>query len=423
MTIETAVSRRTVLQTAAGLGLSFLMPPMAARSAERRGPERAKSLLILWMNGGPSQLETWDPHPGYDTGGLIKSTLPGLQIADMYPQMAEHMGDLNVIRSLVSKEGDHERGTYYVKTGYRPDPLTTHPAISAVVSHKRPANTEIPDHISLGGGQWPARGGFLGDSMDAFRIFAPGRGIKNMKPMVKDARQQRRLKSLELVTKTFRRGRKLQTERTLHEEMVKRALTMMSSDQLKALEIEDEPASVRQAYGDSRFGRGCLVARRLLETGVRAIEVTLNGWDSHASNHEGHLTQAAMLDPAFASLMKDLKERDLLQSTVVLCIGEFGRTPNINPLEGRDHWPNWFSCVVGGGGMNKGQIIGRTDPAGIGKKGEEDEENLPENPIEVQDLYATVLQRLGIDHEEEFITDIGRPIAFSPGRPIAQLLG
>ncbi len=411
------LTRRSVLQSAAGLGLSFLMPALDLRAAEKRGAERAKSLLILWMAGGPSQLETWDPHAGSATGGdagAITTTLPDTEISDLYPQMAEQIGELNIIRSLVSKEGDHERGTVYVKTGYRPDPILEYPAVSAIVARKlKDKQLEIPAHISLGGGQWPARGGYLGASHDAFRIFNPGRHLQNLRAMVGDKRQQRRLKSLDVVTSAFARGKRMQVERTLHQKTVDRALKMMSSEQLKAFEIEDEPSAVRDAYGDSQFGRGCLVARRLIETGVRAIEVTLNGWDSHASNHEGHVTQAGILDPAFSTLITELKQRDLLDSTIVLCIGEFGRTPNINPLAGRDHWPNWFSCVVGGGGLAKGLVIGETDP-----EGKED----ATDRIPVNDLYATLLHQLGIDPAEEMMTEIGRPIAFSDGNTIERLL-
>lgn len=415
--MKTEITRRNALQAAAGLGLSFLVPALGAKAAQERGPQRQKSLIVLWMAGGPSQLETWDPHAGSETGGevgAIETRIRGLQIADMYPQMAEQIQHLNVVRSLLSKEGDHERGTYFVKTGYRPDPVFKHPAVSAIVSHQQPVEgLDIPAHVSLGGGQWPARGGYFGASYDAFRVFDPGRQINNMRPLVGEDRQDRRLKSLDIVTQAFARGRRIQTENTLHQLTVQRALKMMSSEQLKALELDDESATIKAAYGDTRFGRGCLVARRLIETGVRAVEVTLNGWDTHASNHGGHQTQAAILDPAFATLTADLKERDLLDSTVVLCIGEFGRTPSINPVGGRDHWPKWFSCVVGGGGLTAGRLIGETDP--LGKKDATD-------PIEVKDLYATVLQTLGVDYAEEFITPIGRPIAFSDGTPIERLM-
>lgn len=407
-----------MLQAASGLGLSLLAPTLDLKAAQERGAERPKSLIVLWMNGGPSQLETWDPHPNSPTSRetqAIKTPVSGLEICDLYPRMAEQIGELNVLRSLVSKEGDHERGAYFVKTGYRPNPIQVHAAMTSLVSYHLPAEgLEIPPHVSLCNSPWPARGGYLGASHDAFRVFNPGRNLGNLKAPVQDSRQQRRLESLNVVSRAFARGRRVQTERTLHQLTIERALQMMNSDQLKAFEIDDESESTKAGYGDTQFGRGCLVARRLVETGVRAIEVTLNGWDSHASNYTGHVTQAEQLDPAFSSLIIDLKERDLLDSTIVLCIGEFGRTPTINPLDGRDHWPKWFSCVVGGGGLSIGQVIGETDPAG--KKD-------PTEPSSVEDLYATILQKLGLDYQEEFVTGIGRPIMMSKGSPIERLLG
>ena len=237
--MKTEITRRNALQAAAGLGLSFLVPALGAKAAQERGPKRQKSLIVLWMAGGPSQLETWDPHAGSETGGevgAVYTRIKGLQIADMYPQMAEQIQHLNVVRSLLSKEGDHERGTYFVKTGYRPDLVFKHPAVSAIVSHQQPVEgLEIPAHVSLGGGQWPARGGYFGASYDAFRVFDPGRQINNMRPLVGEERQDRRLKSLDIVTQAFARGRRIQTENTLHQLTVQRAVKMMSSEQLKAL--------------------------------------------------------------------------------------------------------------------------------------------------------------------------------------------
>ena len=189
---------------------------------------------------------------------------------------------------------------------------------------------------------------------------------------------------------------------------------MMTSDQLKAFSVASETKELRAAYGDTAFGKGCLVARRLLEVGVRSIEVAYEGFDTHVKNHEGQSARAKTLDPALATLLKDLADRDLLQSTVVLVTGEFGRTPNINPLGGRDHWPNGFSCLVGGGGLASGVVIGETDPEGKSK--------LPNDPIEIPDLYATVLDRLGIDYAKEVVTPIGRPMKFCAGQPIERLL-
>lgn len=415
-------NRRQFLHTIPGLGLSMLLPGLDLRAARKRGKERPKSLITVWLAGGPSQLETWDPHPGSPIGGLtksIKTTWDGVEIADLYPRVAEQFHHVSLIRSLVSKEGDHERGTYFVKTGYRPDPTPgmTHPSLGAILTHELPdASIEIPQHVSLVNSQWPARGGFLGDHFDAFKIPDPGRNVRNLKSHVGDERQGRRLKNLEFLSGSFRRGRVKQVDDTLHQMTIERALTMMSSEQLAAFEIEDVPAARVAAFGDTRFGRGCLVARQLVEQGVRAVEVALPGWDTHANNHEGHVTQAEILDPALSALIADLHERDLFESTVLLVIGEFGRTPKVNPLGGRDHWPTGFSCLVGGGGVRAGVVIGETDPSG--------EKQEPADPIRVQDLYATILHAVGVPHQRELITPIGRPISLTDAAtPIERLLG
>ena len=321
-----------------------------------------------------------------------------------------------MIRSLVSSEGDHERATYFVKTGYRPVPALKHPAVGATLARMWPEDAvAIPRHISLGNSPWPARGGFLGPAYDAFKVYAPGRSIPNMRAPVRGARQDRRLENLQILSREFRQGRQGQVAATQHQEMVARALRMMDSEQLQAFEIKEESRGLRDRYGDTDFGRGCLVARRLVERGVRAVEVTLGGFDSHVNNFAVQRERAGVLDPAFATLIGDLRDRDLLDSTLVLCIGEFGRTPSINPLEGRDHWPTGFSCLVGGGGLRAGLVIGQTDPEGKQKQ--------PRDPIHVPDLYATLLQRLGLDPGHEVVSPIGRPIRLSEGEPIARLLG
>lgn len=417
-----SATRREFLKlSSAALGLSFALPALQGRAMAARGPERAKSFLTLWLAGGPSQLETWDPHPGTEIGGgsagvkAIKTTIPGVQIADLYPRTAEQLHHLSVLRSLVSKEGDHERGAYMVHTGYRPEPTLVHPSIGAIAAHELPdASVEIPQNVTLGEAPFPPRGGFLGDKLDAYRVFNPGQNGQNLKPLVPESRQDRRLKNLAVVSESFRRGRGLRVDQTLHQHTVDAALRMMTSEQLKAFEVADEPAAVRDRYGRKAFGTGCLVARRLIEVGVRSVEVCLNGFDSHANNMEAHTNRASELDPALAALLQDLVERDLLQSTVVLVIGEFGRTPKINPLLGRDHWPTGFSCLLGGGGLRSGTVLGATDPTG--------EKVQPERPIEIADLYATILTTLGVEATKEVITPIGRPMKFCSGTPLSELM-
>ena len=218
---------------------------------------------------------------------------------------------------------------------------------------------------------------------------------------------------LDVVELAFAKGRSRRVEATLHKETVADARKMMSSEQLKAFDVSKEPLALRKQYGDTPFGRGCLAARRLIEVGVRCVEVNLGGWDTHANNHAFHATQLKILDPAFAALIADLRERKLLASTIVLCAGEFGRTPRMNPLGGRDHWPGGFSIAIAGGGIRGGQVIGETDPEG---------KAAVNDPVEVGDLHATILKSLGIDTEKVSQTPIGRTVKFAEGEPIEKLL-
>jgi uncharacterized protein (DUF1501 family) len=336
-----------------------------------------------------------------------------VQLAEGLPLLAEQMQHVSLVRSLMSKEGDHERGTYFVKTGFRPDPTAVHPAIGAVLCKELPVGkTDIPRHVSILPGQWPARGGFLGAEYDAFKTHDPIDRVPDTKPRVEDTRDRQRVAALKVVEDAYARGRHGHPLAALHRQQLQAARTMMNSEQLKAFDVMLEPARTRAAYGDSAFGRGCLAARRLTEAGVRCVEVTLSGWDSHIENDRLTREANATLDPAFAALLRDLSERQLLDRTVVLCAGEFGRTPRINPAGGRDHWPTGFSCALAGGGIKGGQVIGATDPEG----GPE-----PADPRQVQDVHATILTAFGIDHDKLRQTPIGRTARLG-GKPIAELL-
>ncbi len=419
-------SRRRLLHAMSALGLTLSMTVMSAQAAGRRRIERPKSVITLWMGGGMSQLESWDPHPGTPSSDdlrAIGTSVDGLRISEFLPQMADQMHRTTVIRSLTSEEGDHERGTFFVKTGYRLDPTLTYPALGAIAASQLPDPTvEIPQHICLGTDQfWPG-GGYLGNEWDAFRIFDPGHSQANLKSAVTDDRQVTRLSGLDVLNRSFRRGRPTAERTTLHQKTMQDALRMMSSDQLQAFELDDEPDQVRAAYGNSRFGRGCLVARRLVETGVRAIEVSLDGFDTHVANLNGHQTQLKILDPAFATLLQDLADRDLLDSTVILCIGEFGRTPQINPASGRDHWPLWFSCVVAGGGFRAGHVLGATPGEIPAPRRSGRPKPKPTDPVTVPQLYATILKTMGIRWDKEVMTHVARPVSFTESEPLTSLL-
>jgi hypothetical protein len=414
------ISRRGVLKLAALGGASWLTPTahLLARQAEskpRNGP--AQSIIFLWLAGGPSQLETFDPHPGQAIAAgtrAINTAMPGIQLAEGYEQLADRLNHVALVRSLISREGDHERGTYFVKTGYRPNPTVVHPSIGAICCHQLPlAGTEIPRHVSILSSQWPAVGGLLGKQFDAFQIDDPANKVPDILPAVPDERLQRRLADLNVVESAFARGRTGLARRTMHRETLAEARRMMTSEQLAAFDVGREPDELRLSYGDTPFGRGCLAARRLIEVGVRCVEVNLGGWDSHINNHETHRELAKTLDPALSALLDDLRRRDLLEKTIVICGGEFGRTPKLNGLDGRDHWPHGFTMLLAGGGLRSGIALGETDPEG-GRKIRE--------PHDVADLHATVLAAVGIDPAHEELAPIGRPIKLSEGTPIKQLL-
>lgn len=403
----------------AAAGVSWLTPlgRVLARQAEA-GREPARSLIVLWLAGGPSQLETFDPHPGTRAAGgtrAIATATKGISLAEGYERLAERTESFAVLRSLVSKEGDHERGAYLMRTGYRPDPTVVHPSIGAICCHELSAQgTDIPRHVSILPGQWPARGGFLGAEYDAFQIGDPSSRLPDVTANVARGRDEQRLRDLDVVERAFARGRAASVRATMHRETITRARTMMTSEQLRAFDVSEEPAALRSEYGDTPFGRGCLAARRLIEVGVRCVEVTLDGWDSHVNNHEVHARLARVLDPAFAALLGDLRQRGLLDRTVVLCVGEFGRTPTVNPLGGRDHWTKGYSLVLGGGGLRSGFALGETDPEGTRD---------PARPIEIADVHATILTALGIVPGRENIDPATtRPVKLSEGRAIPELI-
>ena len=406
--------------SAAWLGGAAAVLGRAAESQTQREP--ARSIIQLWLAGGPSQLETFDPHPDTEIAAgtkAIDTTVEGIQLAEGFTHLAEQMESVSLIRSLASKEGDHERGVYFTKTGFRPAPTMIHPSVGAIACHELPTGAaEIPRHVSILPAQWPAWGGFLGAQFDAFQIGDPSGRLPDVAARVNEQRVARRLDDLKVIEQAFARGRAQQVAATRHTETVLDARRMMTSDQLAAFDVSQEPAEVRSRYGATPFGRGCLAARRLVEVGVRCVEVTLGGFDSHINNHGIHRDLVATLDPAFAALVADLRDRDLLDRTVVVCGGEFGRTPRVNRLEGRDHWPHNFAWALAGGGLAGGRVLGQTDPHG--KQLDPDQPGV--TTYDVADVHATVLTALGIDPEVEVTTPADRPIKLSEGHVLTDLL-
>lgn len=418
-------SRRKLLASTAVASAIFnpwtALAETMALSQESQGADSkfAKSLIIVWLQGGPSQLETFDPQAGTKIGGDVKAistSLKDIKIADSLPHVAEQMHLTTLIRSMVSKEGDHERATSNFKTGWRPDPTLEHPAIGAILAHKSNPSLDLPQHISIVPSQWPSRGGFLGPQLDAFTMGDPSQPLPNLVSSVEKDRRVRRLNLMsDVVDVEFRRGRlkDLESSRLQQSTSTDSAIRMMDTEQLAAFDTNMETSDVRDGFGNTPFGRGCLAAVRLVQQGVRCVEVELNGWDSHIDNHELQYARAAELDAALSSMLKALDARGLLDSTVVLCSGEFGRTPSINVAGGRDHWPTGFSTLLAGGPFRRGHVHGITNPEPTNDYKQTDK--LVTDPVTIPDLHASVLHACGIDPATEMITPIGRPIKWSEG--------
>ncbi len=378
---------------------------------------RAKHVIVMFMSGGPSQLDTFDPKdPSQDNSGPfmpISTSVKGIQVSEHLPQVAEQAHHLSIIRSMVTREGNHERARYLLHTGYAPGGAVRHPTLGSLTSYYLDDNeSKLPSCVNINSPTYS--GGFLGAVHDPFVVNNPMKPVDDISyPAQMDTyRFRERLKMLNNLEKDFiakRTGRGTEA----HQAIYKKADELLNSPKLKAFELNEEPTAVREAYGMNRFGQGCLMARRLVESGVKFVEITLDGWDTHENNFERTKELLEIVDPAYAMLIKDLSERDLLDETVVLWLGEFGRTPKINMNDGRDHHPNGWSAVIAGGGTRGGQVIGSTTEDGL---------KVADNPIGVSDLFASLCFALGINYEEENISRSGRPIrVVDDGKVIEEL--
>jgi uncharacterized protein (DUF1501 family) len=412
--------RRSLLRaTAGGFSGLLLTRMLGAKNAWADAPPKriakARAVIVLWMNGGPSHVDTWDPKPGTPTGGphkAIKTAVPDLSISEHMPLLGAQARKLCVVRGGTSKEGNHQRAQYLLHTGYSPNPTVMHPSMGGWVSRLLgdPAGG-LPAFVSIGG---PSAGaGFFGVQHGPFVVQKAGELPQNVAAAADPTRFERRRHLLDQMESRFAAQTgdgKVDGRRALYA----KAMTMMQAPKLHAFDLSDEPESVTKAYGATDFGRGCLVARRLVESGVRFIEVTLDGWDTHKDNFTRTKQLMGTLDPAMSALLHDLEVRKLLASTLVVWMGDFGRTPRINANDGRDHHPGAWSCVLAGGGVRGGIVHGATDAAG---------DKVVAKPVTVPDLLATVTTLAGIDPAESRTSPAGRPIAITDeGTAIRELM-
>ncbi len=439
---RTWINRRHFLKHVAGYSLmalpayEFLHTLQANAQTLRRNN---KSIIIMWMGGGPATIDIWDLKPGRPTGGEfrpIATRVSGVEICEHMPKVAAQMQHLTIIRSLTTTEGDHMRGRQLMHTAYTPNPAVNFPSIGSVAAYQIPKlagheEISLPNYISVGGGEGP---GFLGMNYAPFNVQNPGAPPENIRPpqalgngdvepMERTRRRQRLFYTLE---DHFREGMaphlrtpkeraKFADASTAHSDIYRKGFSLVASRDGKVFELRNESPRLQEEYGNNNFGKACLLARRLVEAGVSAIEVNLGGWDTHGQNFQA-LGQRLLptLDKAMGGLVRDLNDRGLWRNTVVLWMGEFGRTPRINQNAGRDHWPRCWSVVVGGGAIRGGSVYGSTDEDGMAVR---------ENPVRVGDLFATVYRALGIDPTTQVRDPIGRPMRISGdnGKPIAQL--
>ena len=380
-----------------------------------------KSCILLWMGGGPSHMDTWDLKPESDKNGgpfkPIATSAPGVMISEHLPTVAKQMSHLNVIRSLNSKEGSHERGRYLMHTGYNPNPTVVHPSFGSVCSYElgeRLENFDLPHCISINNNDGVGAG-FLGMAHSPFLVQNPNAPVANLLPPpgIDLVRMERRRQMLQTVEANFISQKRGQGA-VDHKAVYNKTLKMMNSRYTSAFRLDDEPAAVRDKYGRGGFGSGCLMARKLVEQGVTFVEVTLGGWDTHQNAFDTLSNRLQPeLDKGMGALLADLAQRGLLANTMVVWMGEFGRTPRINQDGGRDHWPRSWSVVMGGGGMKGGQAVGATDKDGV---------DIVDRPVGVMDLIGSMAKGMGIGVDTQYTTPRGRPIkVVDGGKPIPQL--
>jgi uncharacterized protein (DUF1501 family) len=397
------------------LSLLAAAPLAFAQSSAAEPRARASAIIVLRLAGGPSQLETFDPHDGTRAAAgttSISTRAPGVRLASGYERLADQMHRVALVRSMTTPESDHERATTVALTGAPPDPTVAYPSIGAVTNHALSPRGGLPAHVALMPGLWPPRGGALGASHDALVIADPARPSAGLAPSVPLDRLDRRLEALAVVDAAFARGRPPGITGA-RSDTTAAARALLSSGITEVLDVSSEPAAIRASYGDGAFGRACLAARRLVERGTRCVEVTLDGWDTHVANHAAHARLARTLDPALAGLLADLAAREMLDRTLVVAGGEIGRTPELNRAEGRDHWTSGFTVLMAGGPIRGGVVVGATDPEG---------RRAPADPKSWADVWTTVMVAMGIDPASEAIAPSGRPIRLGRGAPIAALL-
>ena len=418
-----------------GLGLSHVLRPKNVMASEDRQESRgrkatAKSCILIWLHGGQSHLDSWDVK-GNSGFKRIGTNVEGIEVSEIQPRIARHMDKLSIIRSMTTPCPDHPEGTYYAFTGHLPSPATRFPSVGSIVSRELGPLSDLPAYVATGRGRMNCRSaGFIPPQYEPFLISDPGANdfqvsdLRIPEGISTEVLQSRRA-FLKLVDERYRAiARSAEfAEVDTYDEL---ALNMLLSPAVRdAFDLSQESPETRDAYGPLRLGQGVLLARRLVEAGCRFVTIdgfnsSIGGdWDTHFKNDSNIRDRLAPpLDRALAALLEDLDQRGLLESTIVLVMGEFGRTPNINPGAGRDHWANCWSLALGGGGIHGGRVVGASDDRAA---------QVADRPVTIGDLFATLYKALGVDWTKTYLGPGNRPVYIANslddklGQPVDEL--
>ena len=414
--LEHQMSRRAMIggMAAGATFLGFPLRQLLAMEGTSHAP-KAEHVILFWNGGGMSHIDTWDPKPGRPTQGefeAIETSVPGIQLSEIFPNLAKQMHHCSLIRSIAGTQGAHGRATYNLQTSYNQSGNLIHPGFGSIVTHEKEKMGDLPAYVSISGRA--PRAGYLGQSCEAYFVGGPGDKdpYLSFPEGITQERGNARLDRLARFNKRFATGNRNEALKAT-QTSINDAVRLMRSPALQAFELDKVPTATLNRYGDTAFGRGALVAKQLVETGVRFVQVNRGGFDTHSQNFPAMRNHGEVMDPALASLIEDLAESGKLEKTLVIMLSEFGRTPRINMNAGRDHYPAVFSCFVAGGGTAAGRVIGSSDENG---------EQPDQRPVQVADLHATFCHALGIDPEKEVITRLARPMKLVDGGEVVSEL-
>ena len=422
-TAEHLVNRRNFLSTLGRIGAGAALAPFGPFTSPAMSAELAKTqrrMIVINMAGGLSQLESWDPKPGTPTGGpfrAIPTSVPGLHISELLPKTAKIMHHLAVIRGINTHEDDHGKGAYIMDTGRRKTPALDYPVLGAVVAKALDANSggALPGHIVIspgGGGGRNADSAYLGPKYGSVTLGGgkPPQYSERPASLAEDASICANDLRRKVNDRFALRRRTAQTD--AYAQSYEQGLELMR--QREIFDITKESQKDQERYGTHDFGRHCLLARRLVESGITYVRVSHSNYDTHCENFNFHFEQVGEFDGPFSTLVTDLHDRGLLDHTLIVVLSEFGRTPNINPLYGRDHWSKAWSVCLGGGGIQRGAVVGKTNANGT---------EVTERQVDGGHLFHTYLRALGVKSSGQFdIAGQKVPMADPAAEAIDELL-